>query len=180
MTRTDATDTVPEKVEVDSQVNTVPVGLVMNVTPQINVSDMVTLNVRPTITRIREFISDPGVAIAAASFGVAVESRVPVVQVRETETVMRVGSGQIAVLGGLMQDRQSRDRDGVPGLSDLDGIGGVFENRDYNSVKTELVIFLKPTVIRAPSVEGDLKAFRQFLPENLESFAPLPTPIESF
>ena len=144
----EATDTTAAKTQITTEVNTVPVGLVMNVTPQIDASDTVTLNVRPTITRIREFVDDPGVALIAASLGVAAANavnRVPVVQVRETETVLRVASRQTAVLGGLMQDRRTRSADGTPGLSELEEIGGLFEARDRQSVKTELVIFfLRP------------------------------------
>ena len=169
--------------EITSNVNTVPVGLVMTVTPQINAADSVTLNVRPTITRIREFVNDPGVAIVAARFGglgaANIINRVPVVQVRETETMLRINSRQIAVLGGLMQDRRSRQDDGTPGLSDLDQVGGLFEFRDRESVKTELVIFLRATVIRTPDVNGDLRGFAPLLPRNIPTAAPLPTPFEA-
>ena len=169
--------------EITSNVNTVPVGLVMTVTPQINAADSVTLNVRPTITRIREFVNDPGVAIVAARFGglgaANIINRVPVVQVRETETMLRINSRQIAVLGGLMQDRRSRQDDGTPGLSDLDQVGGLFEFRDRESVKTELVIFLRATVIRTPDVNGDLRGFAPLLPGNIPTAAPLPTPFEA-
>ena len=160
-------------VTVDTDARTVSVGLVMNVTPQISDADAVTLNVRPTITRVREFVDDPGVAMTLALAGVAnvaVANRVPVVQVRETETVMRVGSGQLAIIGGLMQDQRVKDDEAVPGASEIPGIGELFNFRDRSQTKTELVVFLRPTVIRTPDVGGDLAAFRSYLPENLPSF----------
>ena len=169
--------------DITSTVNTVPVGLVMNVTPQINAADSVTLNVRPTITRIREFVNDPGVAIVAARFGVGVAgivNRVPVVQVREAETVLRLNSRQVAVIGGLMQDRRTRSDDGTPGLSDLDEVGSLFEFKDRDSVKTELVIFIRSTVIRTPSVGADLWRFQRYLPAGLPGAEPLPTPFRSY
>ena len=154
--------------EVTSSVNTVPVGLVMNVTPQVSDADSVSLNIRPTITRIREFVNDPGVAIAAARLeaGVAAAAvnRVPVVQVRETETMMRVESGQVAILGGLMQQRRTRSGDGAPGLSRAGFLAPLLGYRDRHLTKTELIIFLRATVVRNPSLEGDLRAFRPFLP----------------
>lgn len=154
--------------EVTSTVNTVPVGLVMNVTPRISEADAVSLNIRPTITRIREFVNDPGVAIAAAGlpagFAAAAVNRVPVVQVRETETMMRVESGQVAVLGGLMQERRSRAGDGAPGLSRLGFLSPLFGYRDRHFTKTELIIFLRATVVRSPSIEGDLRDYRYLLP----------------
>ncbi len=154
--------------EVTSSVNTVPVGLVMNVTPQVSDADTVSLNIRPTITRIREFVNDPGVAIVAARLeaaaATAAVNRVPVVQVRETETMMRVGSGQVAMLGGLMQERRARAGDGAPGLSRLGFLAPLLGYRDRHFVKTELIIFLRATVIRNPSIEVDLREYRYLLP----------------
>ena len=159
--------------EVTSTVNTVPVGLVMNVTPQVSDADSVSLNIRPTITRIREFVNDPGVAIAAARLqaGVAAAAvnRVPVVQVRETETMMRVGSGQIAVLGGLMQERRARTGDGAPGLSRLGFLAPLFGYRDRHFTKTELIIFLRATVIRSPGIDADFRGYRFLLPGDSEA-----------
>ena len=169
------------RITVTSEVNTVPVGLVMNVTPQIDRNDVVTLNVRPTITTVREFIEDPGVAITAARLGVsnqiAASNQIPVVQVRETETVLRVGSGQIAVLGGLIQDRAVKDDSGIPGLSEVELIGDLFKFRDRQQAKTELVIFLRPVVIRTPSVNADLQAFKEYLPQNVKLVREIPTPL---
>ncbi|NOQ88792.1 MAG: type II secretory pathway protein, partial [Gammaproteobacteria bacterium] len=85
----------------DTTVNTVPVGIVMAVTPFIDGSDTVTLNIRPTISRIIDFVNDPNPALAAEG----VESRIPVIQVREIETMLKVNNRETAVIGGLMQDQ---------------------------------------------------------------------------
>jgi len=90
--------------------NVVPIGFLMNVTPQISDGDMVTLNVRPTVTKILRFVNDPNPALAAAR----VTSPIPVTQTREMESVLKVGSGQTAVLGGLMVDSFESNRDGLP------------------------------------------------------------------
>ncbi|VAW73729.1 Type II secretion pathway protein D homolog, partial [hydrothermal vent metagenome] len=74
--------------------HTVPVGFVMSVTPQISRDDAVTLNVRPTISRVTGFVNDPNPDLAKEN----IESRIPQIQVREMESVLRVRSGQIAVL----------------------------------------------------------------------------------
>jgi general secretion pathway protein D len=153
---------------ITSTVNTVAVGVIMNVTPQINDVDTVTLNVRPTISRIREFVEDPGAAIIAASQGLTgVTSQVPVVQVRETETVLKVGSGQIAVIGGLMQDAAGRNTDQVPALGDVEGVGEAFKFHDNEFRKTELVVFLRPWVIKNPDVEADFRGYQPLLPQNI-------------
>lgn len=141
--------------------NVVPVGFVMNVTPQIAENDMVVLNVRPTVSRILGFVNDPNPDLARVN----VINRVPEIQSREFESVLRVPSGRIAILGGLMQDSFEGQRDGVPILSRIPVLGDAVSFRNDTSRKTELVIFLRPIVVRDASVEGDLAEYRRYLPE---------------
>ncbi len=142
---------------------TVPVGVVMSVTPQINENGAVTLTVRPTISRILGFKNDPNPSLGTGAARII--NPVPEIQVREMESVLQVNSAQTVVLGGLMQDDVQRNRDGLPGLSTDPAVGNLFSFRDQQVKKTELVIFLRPTVIGNPSLESDeLKLFRQFLP----------------
>lgn len=144
-----------------SELHTVPVGFVMSVTPQVAESDEVTLNVRPTISRIVGFVQDPNPALAVAN----VVSNVPVIQTREMESVLRVASGNIAVMGGLMQDTIDNLKDGVPLLSRLPGVGDAFAYRNEKTSKSELVIFIRPVVVRDASVQGDYRDFRSLLPD---------------
>jgi general secretion pathway protein D len=138
--------------------NTVPVGVVMSVTPQINDTDNVNINVRPTISRVLSFVQDPNPVLT-------VQSLIPQIQVREMESLLQIGSGNTAVLGGLMQDEIYRNTDKVPGLSDVPGVGAVFKGKNDATRKTELVIFLRPTVIPFASLESDeLQTFKQYLP----------------
>ncbi|WP_065309130.1 type II secretion system protein GspD [Janthinobacterium psychrotolerans] len=155
-----STGTITTPATYESKLETVPVGFVMSVTPQISDSDVVTLNVRPTITRIVGYVQDPNPALATAN----VQSRVPVIQARELESIMKVDSGQIAVMGGLMQDSVDNTRDGVPGLSSLPVVGNLFTYRNEASTKTELVIFMRPVVVKDASIEGDFRDYRYLLP----------------
>jgi len=143
---------------------TVPVGVVLAVTPQINDSGQVTLTVRPTITRVTGTVADPNPSLRQ---GVApIQNLVPVIQTRELESVLQVVSGQTVILGGLMQDDISRNRDGVPWLSRQPGIGDIFSFRNERVTKTELVIFIRPTVVTNPTLQSDeLKFFQRFLPQ---------------
>ena len=151
---------------------TVAVGLVMSVLPQVTESGTVNLTVRPTISRISGTVQDPNPALNAqfSTLGIqtspAIPNLIPQIQVREMESVLQAGSGQTIILGGLMQDNVRRDRDAVPGLGRLPSpAGDIFSFRDEAVSKTELVIFLKPTVISNPSLDSDeLKFFRRFLP----------------
>ncbi len=151
---------------------TVPVGLVMSVLPQVTDSGTVNLTVRPTISRIQRFVTDPNPSLRLDGNGdplppdQRVDNLIPQIQVREMESVLQAGSGQTIILGGLMQDDVRRDRDAVPGLGRLPSpASDAFSFRDEAVTKTELVIFLKPTVINNPSLDSDeLKFFQRFLP----------------
>jgi general secretion pathway protein D len=156
-----ATDTSPRLITYTSTVHSVPIGFVMAVTPQVSEGEQVTLNVRPTISRIIGYVEDPSPALAEAD----VISLVPEVQVREVESILKVASGQIGVLGGLMQDTLDKNTDGIPGLSRIPWLGSLFSYRDDTATKTELIIFLRPVVIKQADVngDGDLRQFRKFL-----------------
>ena len=145
--------------------NTVPVGVVMSVTPQVNDIGAVNVTVRPTISRVLSFVRDPNPQLNGANGAQAVPSQIPQIQVREMESMLQINSGNTAVLGGLMQDDIQRNSDRVPGLSDIPGVGIIFKGRDDVNSKTELVIFLRPTVITNASLESDeLQSYKQYLP----------------
>ncbi|PPC86967.1 MAG: pilus (MSHA type) biogenesis protein MshL [Methylotenera sp.] len=145
--------------------NTVPVGIVMSVTPQINETSAVNINVRPTISRVLSFVRDPNPQLNGVNGALVIPSQIPQIQVREMESILQVNSGNTAILGGLMQDEIQRNSDKVPGLSDIPGVGKAFTGRDDSNRKTELVIFLRPTVINNASLESDeLQSYKQYLP----------------
>lgn len=144
----------------ETNVHTVPVGFVMALVPSISEQDQVILNIRPTISRILRFVSDPNPALVSQD----ITNEIPEIQVREMESLLRLNNGQIAVIGGLMQDVVNKDSDAVPGLSRIPGIGEAFRYRDNQITKTELVIFLRATVVKEPSLDGDLKRLKPFLP----------------
>jgi MSHA type pilus biogenesis protein MshL len=137
---------------------TVSVGLVMSVTPQISDSGSILLNVRPSISSTKgEGKQDP-------TPGLPIKNMIPEIQTREMESVLRLADGEIAVMGGLMEDRANYGTNAVPGIGGLPVIGNLFKSRDDSSTKTELVIFLKPTIIRNPSINGDYSEFSSLLP----------------
>jgi MSHA biogenesis protein MshL len=152
--------------------NSVPVGFIMSLVPQISDADSVVLNLRPTISRKIGDVPDPNPALAAAN--PPVTSLIPVIQTREMESVLRLQSGQVGVLGGLMQDASSSIEDSIPGVRDLPGIGTALSQRRDSNQKTELVIFLRPLVIRDPSTDGDYAAYRTHLPGAAYFTKPIP------
>ena len=149
---------------------TVAVGFIMSMTPQINDNGVVTLTVRPTITRVQKFVNDPNPALTTSANGTPLPNPltnpVPQIQVREMESVLQLVSGQTAILGGLMQDAVQRNTDQIPGLGSISRIGEAFQYRNDNVNKTELVIFIRPVVVKNPSLDSEeLKHLRKFLPE---------------
>ncbi len=138
--------------------HTIPVGIWMSVTPQVNENGVVTMNVRPTISRKSGDTADPNPNLK-------IISNIPQITVREMESILQVPSGNTVILGGLMQDEITNTSNGVPGISKVPGIGNAFKSRDENSAKTELVIFLRPTVIPYASLESEeLQSYKQYLP----------------
>ena len=160
----------------------VPVGFVMNVTPQISDDDTVLLNVKPSVTRVISTVDDPNPALSLLSVCgnpppagcAAVKSSIPVVQTREMESILKINSGQIAVLGGLIQDSMSDLEDSTPGVNRVPGVRNLFLNSTRQSQKTELVVFMRPIVVKDPSIDGDYRSYRTYLPD--EDFMARPNP----
>jgi general secretion pathway protein D len=159
--------------------NVVPVGLIMNLTAQVSDNDLVTLNVRPTITSIIGSVQDPNPALRGTLPGTSIESLIPVTRTRELESILRVASGQTAVLGGLMEDSFVGKRNGLPNISRIPVLGDWFSYRDDKSVKKELVIFIRPQVVRNASTDGDLANYRRLLPSS-EFFQDTRPPLPEF
>jgi MSHA biogenesis protein MshL len=82
---------------------TVAVGLVMSVTPQVSENGSILLNVRPSISRVLRYIEDPITPL----------NKVPEIQTREMESMLRLTDGEIAVMGGLMEDELNNSTDTV-------------------------------------------------------------------
>ncbi len=139
-------------------VTTVPIGFTMSLTPQINDNDTVLLNIRPSITRLLGDALDPTPALL-------VPNRVPQTSTREMESVLKIENKQIAVLGGLMEDKLSKQTDEVPFLAKIPLLGNFFQHRNDTTTKTELVIFLRPVVLKNASIDGDFKDFRSSMPD---------------
>lgn len=135
----------------------VMVGLVLAVTPQISENDNVILNVRPTITSIGAMVRDPNPELL-------IPNLVPQIRTREIESVMQVASGNIAILGGLMEDKIDYQNQRVPIAGQLPIAGELLNNRNNVARKSELVVFLRPVVIKDASLDGDYAALRNLLP----------------
>jgi MSHA biogenesis protein MshL len=156
------------KTTASSEVSTVTVGLVMTVQPSINLdTEVITLVLRPTITSVIRTKNDPAVDFQVAQIvpapAVSITSQIPEISVQEIDSVVTMPSGGVIVMGGLMKDISTVDESGIPGLSELPWVGQAFKSKERNTEKSELVIFLRATIIRSGDVDPyDIDLYKLF------------------
>ena len=141
-------------------------GISLDVTPQIDEKDNITLHVHSLVNSIveKEKISQPVVGSVRVPFAVNT--------INETDSVVKTSDGQVIVIGGLMTENVADNRSKVPGAGDVPGVGAMFGKGGQSSVKRELVILLKPTVVKDDSAwsndiaaaQGRIEAFSASAP----------------
>ena len=112
------------------------VGIEMTVRPQVNSSGTVKLNLRLEISSIAGPVSSDNSDL--------------ILNKREVETTQTVDDGQIAVTSGLLDDNERRTIEKIPLLGDLPVIGNLFKSKARSRTKTNLMIFIRPTILRTP------------------------------
>jgi MSHA biogenesis protein MshL len=120
-------------------------GVSLDITPQIDEDGNILLHIHPLVSNVQ---SDP----IQFDFGAGTGAQdIPLAKstVNETDTMVRAQDGNIVALGGLMQVSVTNTKSGIPGLQDIPGIGAAFRSTQRTTVKKELVILLKPTVIKS-------------------------------
>lgn len=117
-------------------------GISLDVTPHIDASDNVTLHVHTLVNHVVEKlkISQPSSNAVYVPFASNT--------INEADSIVRTRNGQMIVIGGLMTERSQDDRQKVPSAGDLPLAGALFSKREQSSGKRELVILLKPTVVK--------------------------------
>ncbi|WP_296697174.1 pilus (MSHA type) biogenesis protein MshL [Rhodoferax sp.] len=118
-------------------------GISLDVTPQIDDGTSVTLHVHPSVTTVTE----KNKQVDLGSIG---NYRLPLASssVNETDTLVRIQDGSIVAIGGLMQMESSRSASGLPGSSNIPIFSSLFGNRANTGRKKEVVVLIKPTIIR--------------------------------
>ncbi|MHB8883123.1 MAG: type II secretion system protein GspD [Thermodesulfovibrionales bacterium] len=117
------------------------VGIFLDVTPQIDEEDMVTLYIHPSISEITEISVSPDK-----------RSNMPVISTREVDTIVNARTGQTVVIAGLIKDRISETKRSVPLLGDIPYVGKLFSQVSQEKTKTELVILLTPYILNRQHV----------------------------
>ncbi len=166
----------PAKLSVASTLKSVPIGVLLNLQPSIDSrNSQVALSVRPTLTRLTgKTTRDPAVTICAANAvklgfdpaevqSIISDSPVPQVETREMDSVLRLKSGEIMVIGGMIDQKISNNDSGVPWLSDIPVLGNAFKAVDKVNQTVQTVIFLKATVMPGYGVdEKDQQMYKKF------------------
>jgi general secretion pathway protein D len=122
------------------------IGVKLIVRPQINAGGSITLFLRQEVSSINGVLSDSASDL--------------VLNKRELETTLVVDDGDIAVAGGLLDQNDRLSIDKVPGLGDLPVVGGLFRSTSRQRGRTNLMVFIRPTIIRSPADAQTLAADR--------------------
>ncbi len=123
------------------------VGIELDVTPQINADNEVRLDLRQEVSSIVGPVSN--------------DFNELIINKREIKTTITVSSGEIAVLGGLLDDNERRTIQKIPLLGDIPFIGELFKSRGKSRVKTNLMVFIRPTILRSQA-EREATAARRY------------------
>ena len=141
-------------------------GISLDVTPQISEDGAITLHVHPSVSEVNDQEKVITVGDRDVTLPLALST------VRETDSVIRAESGQIVVIGGLIQNASEDNNSAVPFFSEIPLLGELFKQRRFQSRKSELVILLRPVVAGSQQMNADVSASRdrmRVLRELLES-----------
>ncbi|PSF05592.1 pilus (MSHA type) biogenesis protein MshL [Marinobacter fuscus] len=130
-------------------------GISLDVTPQIAEDGAITLHVHPSVSEVADQKKVITIGERDVSLPLARST------VRETDSVIRAESGQIVVIGGLIQNTSEDNNAAVPFLSEIPLLGELFKQRNFESRKSELVILLRPVVANAGQFNTDISASRE-------------------
>ena len=125
---------------VTEQANSVTVGLVLSVTPQISEDGWIMLDVTPIISRLRDLVDSP-----------LETSNAPVLDVKQSSGLVRLKDGETVIIGGLIQEETSETERKVPILGDIPLLGRFFTGNYTVKTKSELVIFISPKIVGSTS-----------------------------
>lgn len=138
-------------------------GIALDVTPQVDPTGQITLHIHPTVSEVVDQNKQINI------FGVNQTIPVAFSTVRESDSVVHARSGQLVVIGGLMQEKTTKDEAGVPVLGKIPGLGALFRHTKSVSTKSELVILLRPQVIAS---QGDWESMIEASRQRLDRMAP--------
>jgi MSHA type pilus biogenesis protein MshL len=136
----------PPVITVTETIQTITVGTVLSITPQIASSGLITLDITPAVSRL--------VRMESSASG---DTNAPVIDIRQASSIVRVRDGATIIMGGLVQDSSSTTHRKIPILGDIPLLGKAFSGKYENTDRTELVFFLTPRIIHDVATEESVK-----------------------
>lgn len=131
-------------------------GISLDVTPQISENGDVLLHIHPIISDVTDQQKEITVGDSTISLPLALR------KIRESDSIVRARSGQVIVLGGLMQESIDHLDGKRPGLGDIPGLNLLFKSKKQSTRKTELVILLRPVVVNDNVWKQQIEHFDAF------------------
>ena len=125
-------------------------GTTLLITPKIHSAESVTIRITQEDSQLGE--------ISAISYGADTPFKSQDVETRSVTTTVVAADGQISAVGGLIREDASRQDSGIPGLMRLPGVGGLFKTTRKAASRTELIVLLRPYILRAPE-EGGIRFY---------------------
>lgn len=144
-------------------------GISLDVTPQISEDNKVLLHIHPTVSEVTDGDKRIDFGSGAVTLPLARST------VRESDTIVEARSGELIIIGGLMQEKQQESDSGIPVLSQIPLLGNLFKNRSVVNKKSELVIMLRPVVVAENTWTEELQRSRDLL----EKWYPVPEPVRN-
>lgn len=159
-----ATSTIGANAPIVNSIEYRDTGVILKITPRVNSSGLVLLDVAQEVSQVSSQASAGGISS-------------PTISTRKIASTVAVQDGQTIALGGLITDNRTDGRSGVPILSRIPYLGALFGNKTGNGDRTELLVLIKPRVIRSiddgRAVTDELRQKIQSI-DHLPGYGPLP------
>ncbi|MGP7733681.1 pilus (MSHA type) biogenesis protein MshL [Oceanimonas smirnovii] len=133
-------------------------GISLDVTPQIGEDNRILLHIHPAVVEVEEDLK-----LLPLDNNVTIPLNFAKSTVRESDTVVEAASGEVIIIGGLMQEKQTEQETAIPLISEIPVLGNLFKNRNLATQKSELVIMLRPVVVAANTWQTELQRSRDLL-----------------
>jgi hypothetical protein len=127
------------------EVNTVSTGTVLSITPQVSENNKIQLDIQPVVSALRGQKSFPGDGETTTTNTTATA---PIIDVKQAASVVRVNDEDTIIMGGLIQEQFVKDKEWIPLIGDIPGLGYLFTGVAQARIRKELVLFVTPTIVR--------------------------------
>ena len=132
-------------------INFEEVGIILKVTPTVTEDGRIAMELKPEVS---EHVGDYKLTVVQGS--TQIPYTVPVIDTRSADTKVVIGNGQTLIIGGLIKEKNTEGETKVPLLGDIPGLGWLFKSKKETKDKTELLIFVSPTIV-TPQVTKEMK-----------------------